>query len=94
MADPMDPLRKQPESTAEERKIEPTLNDPTPHARQGDSRFLPVVILAGIALIVLLIAGVLMIKGKGHKMVPQEQDNHPTSKLMQPALKAGVPGAV
>lgn len=84
MADPMDPLRRQPESTTEERKIEPTLNDPTPHSRQGDSRFLPVVILAGIALIILLIAGVLLIKGKGRKMVPHEQNDHPTSRLVQP----------
>lgn len=82
MADPIDPLRRHPSSPTEEGKIEPTLSDPTPSARTGDSRFLPVVILAGIALIVLLIAAVVLIKGKGHKMVPQEQDNHPVSSLV------------
>jgi len=84
MADPMDPLRRQPPSIPEERNIEPTLNDPTPHTRKGDSIFLPVVILAGIALIVLLILGVLLIKGKGRKMIPHEQNEHPTSRLVQP----------
>lgn len=64
-------------------KIEPTRNDPTPELRKGDSRFLPVVILAGIALIVLLIAGVLLIRTKGHKIVPAGQD-HPTSSLSVP----------
>jgi len=78
MADPMDPLRKQP--STEEGKIEPTRNDPTPEARKGDSRFLPVVILAAIALIVLLIGAVVLIKGKGHKIVP-EQDSRPASSL-------------
>jgi hypothetical protein len=63
MADPMDPLRKYPPSEREEDKIEPTRNDPTPEARTGDSRFLPVVILAAIALIVLLIAGIV----QGHE---------------------------
>jgi hypothetical protein len=82
MADPMDPLRRRPNSRTEEGKIEPTLSDPTPGARKGDARFLPVVILASIALIILLIAAVVLIKGKGHNMVPQQQDNHPTSSLV------------
>jgi hypothetical protein len=43
-----------------------------------------VVILAAIALIVLLIAGIVLVKGKGAKMVPHEQDNHPTSSIPQP----------
>jgi hypothetical protein len=83
MADPMDPLRKYPPSEREEDKIEPTRNDPTPEARTGDSRFLPVVILAAIALIVLLIAGIVLLKGKGTKMVPHVQDS-PTSSIAQP----------
>jgi hypothetical protein len=85
MADPIDPLRKYPPSDERaEDKIESTRNDPTPQARTGDSRFLPVVILAAIALIVLLIAGVVLLKGKGTKMVPHVQDNHPTSSIAQP----------
>jgi hypothetical protein len=89
MADPMDPLRKYPPASSEEEKIEPTRNDPTPEDRTGDSRFLPVVILAAIALIVILIAAVVLVKGKGHKMVPQQQDNHPTSSLTVPLASAG-----
>ena len=88
MADPMDPLRKHPPYEREEAKIEPTRNDPTPHARRGDARFLPVVIIATIVLILLLIAGVVLVKGKGTKMVPHEQDNHPTSRIAQPSAPA------
>jgi hypothetical protein len=80
MADPMDST---PRSTAsEEEKIQPTLNDPTPEGRKGDSRFLPVVILAAIALILILIGAVVLIRGKGHKIVPQTQDSHPSSSLV------------
>jgi hypothetical protein len=77
MGNPIEPTRP----STEEAKIEPTRNDPTPERRTGDSRFLPVVILAGIALIVLLLAGILVIKGKGSKAVPSGQD-HPTSSLV------------
>jgi|UPI00047C7879 hypothetical protein len=84
MADPIDPNRKYHSGAPEEGKIEPGGNDPTPEERRGDSRFLPVVILAGIALILLLIAGVVLVKGKGRKMVPQAPDNHPTSSLIRP----------
>lgn len=89
MADPMDPLRKHPQSSSAEEKIEPTRNDPTPEARTGDSRFLPVVILAAIALIVILIGAIVLVRGKGHKMIPQQQDNHPTSSLTIPLASAG-----
>jgi hypothetical protein len=89
MADPMDPLRKHPPSSSEEEKIEPTRNDPTPEVRTGDSRFLPVVILAAIALIVILIGAIVLVRGKGHKMVPQQQDNHPTSTLTMLLPSAG-----
>jgi hypothetical protein len=79
MANPMEQTR--PSASPEAAKIEPTNNDPTPELRKGDSRFLPVVIIAGIALIVLLIAGVLIVRSKGHKMVPAGQGDHPTSSL-------------
>lgn len=69
-------------------QIDPSRNDPTPHRRKGDSRFLPVVILAAIALIVILVAAVALIGGKGKKMVPQ-QDNHPESSLVVPLSSAG-----
>jgi hypothetical protein len=88
MADPMDPLRKYPPSEREEDKIEPTRNDPSPQARTGDARFLPVVIISTIVLIILLIAGVVLVKGKGTKMVPHEQNNHPTSSIAQPSAPA------
>ena len=80
MANPIEPTKTP--SVPEEAKIEPSRNDPTPAARKGDSRFLPVVVIAGIALIVLLLAGVLLIKGKGRKIVPAEPDNHPTSSVV------------
>ncbi|QHS51883.1 hypothetical protein [Edaphobacter sp. 12200R-103] len=91
MADPIDPLRKHAPDERKEDKIESTRNDPTPQSRVGDSRFLPVVILAAIALIVLLIAGIVLVKRKGTKMVPHEQDNHPTSSIPQqpPAVQYG-----
>ncbi|HEU4635310.1 MAG TPA: hypothetical protein VFS41_03980 [Edaphobacter sp.] len=83
----MDPLRKHPSYEREEAKIESTRNDPTPHARRGDARFLPVVIISTIVLILLLIAGVVLVKGKGSKMIPHEQNNHPTSSIAQPAVR-------
>ena len=81
MANPMDPTSKP--GASEEEKIQPTRNDPTPEERKGDSRFLPVVIVAAIALIVILIASIVLIRGKGHKIVPQSpQDNRPNSSLV------------
>jgi hypothetical protein len=61
--------------------IEPTRNDPTPEERVGDSKFLPVVIAAGVALILILIAAVVLIGGKGDKIVPQDK-SHPTSQVV------------
>lgn len=87
MADPMDPTRRF--AASEEEKIQPSRNDPTPEARKGDSRFLPVVILAAIALIILLIGAVVLIRGKGHKIVPQSQDNQPSSSLVIQVPAAG-----
>jgi len=83
----MDPTRRS--AASEEEKIQPTRNDPTPEERKGDSRFLPVVILAAIALIIILIGAVVLIRGKGHKMVPQSQDNHPSSSLVIQSPAAG-----
>jgi hypothetical protein len=79
MANPIEPTRTSP--SPEAAKIEPTRNDPTPELRKGDSRFLPVVVIAGIALIVLLIAGILLIHSKGEKMAPPAKGDHPTSSL-------------
>ncbi len=69
--------------------IEPTRNDPTPQRRKGDARFLPVVIIAAIALVLILIASVVLIGGKGKKLVPHEQDNHPKSSLLYTLPAAG-----
>ena len=71
MSDPIDPTKP----------IEPTRNDPSPEERVGDSRFLPVVIAAGVALIVLLIAAVVIIGSRGKKLVPQDKTAHPTSQV-------------
>ncbi len=68
----------------EEEKIQPSGNDPTPYARKGDARFLPVVVIAGLVLIAILIAAVVFIKGKGTKVVPRESPGHPTSSLVMP----------
>jgi hypothetical protein len=83
----MDPTNKP--GASEEEKIQPTRNDPTPEERKGDSRFLPVVILAAIALIIILIGAIVLIRGKGHKIVPQSQDNRPSSSLVMRVPEAG-----
>ena len=87
MANPIDPTLRS--GASEEEKIEPTRNDPTPEERKGDSRFLPVVILAAIALIIILIGAIVLIRGKGHTIVPQSQDNHPSSSLVMKVPAAG-----
>jgi hypothetical protein len=83
----MDSIRRS--AASEEEKIEPTRNDPTPEERKGDSRFLPVVIIAAIALIIILIGAIVLIRGKGHKIVPRSQDNHPSSSLVMRVPAAG-----
>jgi hypothetical protein len=83
----MDPTSKS--GASEEEKIQPTRNDPTPEERKGDSRFLPVVILAAIALIIILIGAIVLIRVKGHKIVPQSQDNRPSSSLVMRVPVAG-----
>jgi hypothetical protein len=72
MSDSIDPTKP----------IDPTRNDPSPEERVGDSRFLPVVIAAGVALVVLLIAAIVIIGGKGKKLVPQDKTPHPTSHVV------------
>jgi hypothetical protein len=82
MADPISTTRKH--AASEEGRISPTGNDPTPEARKGDSRFFPVVVIATIALILILIAAVLVVHRRGHKIVPVQENNHPTSSLGTP----------
>lgn len=79
MVDPIQTTRKH--HASEEGKIVSTRNDPTPEARKGDSRFLPVVILSLIALIVILAIAVVLVRDKGHKIIPTEQPNR--SSLIQ-----------
>jgi hypothetical protein len=74
---PSDPISKS--CPFEEEQIQPARNDPTPEERKGDSRFLPVAILAAIALIVILIGALVLIRGKGQKIVPQSQHNRRAS---------------
>jgi cell division protein FtsN len=63
---------------------QPSRIDPTPEERKGDSSFLPVVIAAGIALIVILIAAIIFIKARQTKTIPTPHEAHPTSEI-QPA---------
>jgi hypothetical protein len=87
MANPMDPTRRS--RASEKEKIERTRNDPTPEERKGDSRFLPALILAAIALIIILIEAIVLIRGKSQKIVPQSQDNQPSSSLVMKVPAAG-----
>jgi len=64
--------------------IEPTRNDPTPEERVGDSKFLPVIVAAGVALIVILIAAVVLIGSKGKHLVPQDKTAPSTSQVSYP----------
>jgi cell division protein FtsN len=64
---------------------QPSRNDPTPEERKGDSSFLPVVVAAGIALIVILVAALIFIKARQAKAIPTPHDAHPTSQMHLPA---------
>jgi hypothetical protein len=64
----------------------PSLSDPTPEGRKGDSSFLPVVIAAGIVLIVILVAALIFLKVRQTKVIPKANDPHPTSQIMQPSM--------
>jgi hypothetical protein len=87
MANPVDPTN--PPGASEQKKIQRARNNQTHDEREGDSRFLPVVILAGIALIIILIGAIMLIRGKGNKIVPQSQNNHPYSSLVMRVTAAG-----
>jgi hypothetical protein len=67
---------------AESDQPSPSRNDPTPEQRKGDARFLPVVIAAGIAIILILLAAIIFLKAKPEKAIPKA---NPTSRLTQPA---------
>jgi hypothetical protein len=64
----------------------PSLSDPTPEERKGDSSFLPVVIAAGIVLIVILVAALIFLKVRQTKAIPKANDPHPTSQIVQPRM--------
>jgi cell division protein FtsN len=57
---------------------------PDPEERKGDSSFLPVVVAAGVALIVILIAAILFIKSRQGKAIPTTHNAHPTSQIVYP----------
>lgn len=61
---------------------QPSNSDPTPEERKGDSSFLPVVIAAGVAIIVILVAALIFLKVRGEKAIPAVKDQHPTSQVM------------
>jgi hypothetical protein len=62
---------------------QPSRNDPTPEERKGDSRFLPVVIAAAIAVIVILVAALIFLKVRQTNVVPKANDSRPTSRIIQ-----------
>jgi cell division protein FtsN len=66
---------------------QPSRNDPTPEERKGDSRFLPVVIAAAIAVIVILVAALIFLKARQTHAIPNVNDTHPTSQFVQPRLQ-------
>jgi cell division protein FtsN len=63
---------------------EPTPTDTTSAERKGDSSFLPVVVAAGVALIIILISAIIFIKSRQTKVIPTPHDAHPTSRLLHP----------
>jgi hypothetical protein len=66
---------------------QPSNSDPTPEERTGDSSFLPVVIGAAIAIIVILVAALVFLKVRENKAIPTTTDKHPTSRLIVPAVQ-------
>jgi hypothetical protein len=70
--------------------LDPSANS---EQRKGDSAFLPVVIAAGIALIVILAVAAFILKEKGRKLIPKAADPHPNS-LSKPAPDLAPPSKV
>jgi sensor domain CHASE-containing protein len=69
----------------------PSQSDPTPEERKGDSSFLPVVIMAGIAIVVILVAALFIIKSHQNRIVPKASDTaHPTSQRVSPRLNPSI----
>jgi hypothetical protein len=66
------------------REPEPSRNDPNPQQRKGDSSFLPVVIAAAIAVIVILVAALIFLKARQSKTIPATNQPHPTSRFVMP----------
>jgi cell division protein FtsN len=66
---------------------QPSRNDPTPQERKGDSRFLPVVVAAAIAVIVILLAALIFLKVRKTGAIPKANDAGPTSQIVQPRLQ-------
>ncbi|MBS1822385.1 MAG: hypothetical protein JST61_10485 [Acidobacteria bacterium] len=56
----------------------------------GDAEFLPVVIAASVALVVILVAAIVVVAGTGKHLVPQDKTQHPVSQIVmsQPANMA------
>jgi hypothetical protein len=68
----------------------PSRNDPAPEERKGDSSFLPVVIAAGVAIIVILVAALIFLKARENKSIPAVKDPHPTSWVIPAPLPPAV----
>lgn len=69
----------------------PSQSDPTPEERKGDSSFLPVVIMAGIAIVVILVSALFIIKSHQNRIVPKANDtSHPTSQIVSPRLNRSI----
>jgi cell division protein FtsN len=66
---------------------QPTPTDTTSEERTGDSNFLPVVVAAGVALIVILVAALIFIKSRQTKAIPTPHEAHPTSQFHHPPIQ-------
>jgi hypothetical protein len=69
----------------------PTVSNPTPEQRVGDSSIKPVVIAFLVTILIILVAAIIFIKARQTKVVPKANDAHPTSQITQPATATPAP---
>jgi Na+-transporting methylmalonyl-CoA/oxaloacetate decarboxylase gamma subunit len=69
----------------------PTLSDPTPQQRVGDTSIRPVVIGFVVTILIILVAALIFIKARQNKVVPKANDSPPTSQITQPTIPIAAP---
>jgi hypothetical protein len=69
----------------------PTLSNPTPEQRVGDSSIKPVVIAFVVTILIILVAALIFIKARQTKIIPKTHDARPTSQIAQPPIPATTP---